>query len=86
MGGIVIGIREEIEEIKEKRREKEELEEMVQRTIKLKGKKWRIIMVYCKETYREGNKKSTDELEKKERNEEYILIDGDFNARTGERE
>ena len=78
MGGIITGIRKEIEE---KSRSEEEVEGIQQREVVVDEERWRIVTVYNKE----GSKEELDRLKEMigEREEENMIIVGDFNARIG---
>ncbi|XP_024878641.1 trichohyalin-like [Temnothorax curvispinosus] len=80
-GGMLLGIRKSIEEIKE-RRETEE-EGKIEGKIRIGEEVWRIIGIYVNNNIDEkleGLKERTEEGEKGVR----TIIGGDFNARTGE--
>ncbi|XP_024884283.1 trichohyalin-like [Temnothorax curvispinosus] len=82
-GGMLLGIRKSIEEIKE-RRETEE-EGKIEGKIRIGEEVWRIIGIYVNNNIDEkleGLKERTEEGEKGVR----TIIGGDFNARTGEEE
>ncbi|KYN38116.1 hypothetical protein ALC56_07516 [Trachymyrmex septentrionalis] len=78
MGGIITGIRKEIEE---RSRSEEEVEGIQQREVVVDEERWRIVTVYNKE----GSKEELDRLKEMigEREEENMIIVGDFNARIG---
>ncbi|KYN06857.1 hypothetical protein ALC62_02241 [Cyphomyrmex costatus] len=78
MGGIIMGVRKEIEE---RNGSEEDVEGIQQREVTIDKERWRIITVYN----REGSKDELDRLRKvlREREEGNMLIAGDFNARTG---
>ncbi|XP_018343269.1 PREDICTED: uncharacterized protein LOC108749206 [Trachymyrmex septentrionalis] len=78
MGGIITGIRKEIEE---RSRSEEEVEGIQQREVVVDEERWRIVTLYNKE----GSKEELDRLKEMigEREEENMIIVGDFNARIG---
>ncbi|XP_018406609.1 PREDICTED: uncharacterized protein LOC108782751 [Cyphomyrmex costatus] len=82
MGGIITGVREGIEEVGEGG-EKSEIDGMVQRVVRLEDKTWRIATVYIRGDMEEKLKKIVERMEEGNNLGEYILLGGDFNARTG---
>lgn len=81
-GGLLLGLRKEIEEIKEERRMKAE-EGRIECKIRIGEERWRIIGIYVNndiDRKMEGLKDRMEEEEKGVR----IMIE-DFNARTGEK-
>ena len=77
-GGIITGIRVDLEE---KERTHEEEQGIQERMIKLDGENWRVVIVYNREGKKEGLEKMKKEI--KEEEEEKLIILGDFNARIG---
>ncbi|KYN03581.1 hypothetical protein ALC62_05571 [Cyphomyrmex costatus] len=77
-GGIITGIRKEIEENKEELESREGIQE---RKIILNGEKWRVVTIYN----REGRKKGLEDLQEviKEEEKRKMVMVGDFNARIG---
>ncbi|KYN04961.1 hypothetical protein ALC62_04156 [Cyphomyrmex costatus] len=77
-GGIITGIRKEIEENKEELESREGIQE---RKIILNGEKWRVVTIYN----REGRKKGLEDMQEVIKEEEggKMVMVGDFNARIG---
>ncbi|XP_024884581.1 trichohyalin-like [Temnothorax curvispinosus] len=78
-GGIITGIRKEIEEIDIK--EAVFVNGMQERRLRVEGEIWRIITVYNGEKMRTLRRELEEMIE--EREEEILCIGGDFNARIG---
>jgi len=77
-GGIITGIRVDLEE---KERTHEEEQGIQERVIKLDRENWRVVIVYNREGKKEWLEKMKKEI--KEEEEEKLIILGDFNARIG---
>ena len=78
-GGIVTGVRRELEEKEVGYEEKEGLQE---REVVIDRERWRFMMVYNREGRKEGLEKMKEVI--REDNEGRLVIAGDFNARIGE--
>ena len=79
-GGIVTGVRKEIDE--KESREDEEFN-LTENKVTLNGKKFRIFTVYMQDDTAEKMWEKLNDLVK-ETEEEHLIIGGDMNARTGE--
>jgi hypothetical protein len=69
--------------IKEKRQEKEEEEACLERKVHIGSKWWKIMRIYSKEV--KTTRRRVDDAVKENREEECMLMGGDFNGRIGER-
>lgn len=85
-GGILTGVRNEIQEkneLQEREVQREEVEQNVmERKVKIEGDIWRIITIYSPNQLQEINNTILHQIEGQ--NEEHLLIGGDLNARIGE--
>ncbi|KAJ3656200.1 hypothetical protein Zmor_015296 [Zophobas morio] len=79
-GGIVMGIRKEMQELEKGSNNKSGI---MKKVIQLDNNRWEIIIVYIKKM---EETKINIEKETKEKGDEKILLEGDFNARLGDKE
>ncbi|XP_018407561.1 PREDICTED: golgin subfamily A member 6-like protein 22 [Cyphomyrmex costatus] len=77
-GGIITGVRTELEEKENVCKEEQGMQE---RVVSLDGETWRMVTVYNREGKKELLEKIKEEI--KEEEEERLMIVGDFNARIG---